>query len=288
MVDAADTALADVVTQIGVIRDAALEAATEPLSPEELLAKQAEIDGAIEAINTLASTSYGGKRLLDGSQDFTISGQDPNQFREVTVLSRATSQPSQVIATTVTRAAERAERLTYEGNPGALVKADAEFTLSGNLGSEEFSVTAGETLTAVRDRINAETYATGVSASVSGDNLLLDSTGYGSKAEIAVAVTDGTFVVTGGNDDGTANGVNGQATVNGQAMTADGLVLRYRSSAMNVDLELNPSCSTGTLNNITVSGSAHVVPDRSADGAPSGHQSAKRRTPPDLAASRAG
>jgi flagellin-like hook-associated protein FlgL len=238
---------------LDTIRGAALEAAGGTLSQAELDANQMEIDAAVEAINSLSRSVFGGRRLLDGSRNYIVSDVNTSQVRAVSIHERDSSVASQTLDITVTVQPEQAQ-LSYAGAPGALVQANAEFTITGAAGASEFTVTAGEALTAVRDRINSESYATAVSASVSGDNLIFNSISYGSEATIAVEVTSGTFAVTGGNGDGTAEGVDAEATVNSTALTADGLRLRYRSSSLDADVELDPAVSAGALDGITVSG----------------------------------
>jgi flagellin-like hook-associated protein FlgL len=253
IVDFADSALSEVSTHLQTIRTAALDAAGGTLTQAELQANQDQVDAAVEAINMLSRSVFGGRRLLDGSHDFLVSGANPAEVRQVSVYDRNTTSESQTLSINVSVAAEQAQ-LNYAGNPGGLAQADAEFTITGALGSFSFEVTEDEALTAVRDRINAESYATGVTASVAGDNLVLASTGYGSDATIAVEVTSGAFAVTGGNGDGTAAGIDALAIVNGTAVTGDGLTLRYRSGSLDADVVLDPAAGTGALDAITVSG----------------------------------
>jgi flagellin len=255
LVDSADGALIEAVTHLTNIRALALESADGTLSDEQLNANQDELDAAIDAIDRLAGTSFAGNRLLDGSQGFVVTGVDPNKVRTLTVIDRATQLDSQTIAVNVTVDASQAV-LTYAGAAGALVDDTATISVSGSRGSVSVDVTDGEALTAARDRINEHTAVTGVSASVSGNNLVFTSVNYGSDATLAVAATTGTFTVTGGNGDGTAEGVDAQATINGTTVSGDRLELRYRSSSLDFDLELNPSFTTGSLGTISVSGQA--------------------------------
>jgi flagellin len=252
-VDFADSALTQVSTHLNTIRSAALDAAGGTLTQAELQANQDVVDAAVEAINALSRSVFGGRRLLDGSRDYIVGGVNTAEVSSVTVYDRNTAEESQTLSVEVTVAAAQAQ-LNYAGKAGALVQADGEFTITGATGSASFEVTEDEALTDVRDRINAESYASGVTASVAGDNLVLTSAQYGSEATIAVEVTAGAFAVTGGNGDGTAEGVDAVATVNGSTVTGDGLTLHYRSSTLDADIELDPSAGTGALDPITVSG----------------------------------
>ncbi len=252
LVDTADAALGDVVTHLTTIREQALSAAGGTLTQAEIDAGQADIDAAIEAINNITRTSHNGKRLLDGSQDFRTTGVDTAQVEQLTVHGRDTSTTSQTIDLNVTVDAQQAT-LTHSTGGGTIAN-NATFTLTGNNGTSTISVTSGEQITAVRDRVNQDSGLTGVTASVNGNDLVFSSTGHGSKSSAAVQVSSGTFAVTGGNGNGTANGVDAQATINGSNYTADGLKFRYRASNLKFDVELESSLGTGALNTITVSG----------------------------------
>ena len=266
LVDTADAALTELLTNLNTIRTKALEAVGGTLTQAQLDANQAEVDTAIKAINALTATTFGGKRLLDGSQDFILSGLDFSEVRQLSVLDRNTSAASQTISVNVTVAAQGAQ-LTHTGS-GGQIQNDATFSLTGVNGAVTISVSQNELLTDVRDRINQQTSTTGVVASVSGDDLLLTSKDFGNNATAAVQVTSGTFAVTGGNGDGTANGVDAQATINGTAQTADGLKFRHRSQTLDFDLEFDPNFGTGSVNTITVSGNALSFKIDAAHGAP--------------------
>ncbi len=64
-------------------------------------------------------------------------------------------------------------------------------------------------------KINNVSHRTGVTATVDGDDLQFTSVDYGSKASAAIQVTSGTFALSGGNGDGTANGTDVVAEING-------------------------------------------------------------------------
>ncbi|MFG0267660.1 MAG: flagellin hook IN motif-containing protein [Rhodopirellula sp. JB055] len=89
---------------------------------------------------------------------------------------------------TVNTAADTA-KLQYQGSGGKVVDT-AVFTLSGELGSEQFAIVQGETLTDVRDRINAETESTGVTATIDGDTLQFSGQTVGSSESIQVTLDD--------------------------------------------------------------------------------------------------
>jgi flagellin len=255
LVDSADAALSETVTHLANIRALALESADGTLSTAQRNANQDEIDAALDAIDRLAGTSYGGRRLLDGSQGFTVTGVDPTKIDSLNVIDRATQLDSQAISVNVTVAAEQAT-LTYEGASGALIDDTATISIAGNGGAASFSFVDGEQLSAARDRINAQTAVTGVTARVVGDDLQFTSVDYGTAASLRITPTSGTFAITGGDGAGYALGVNSEALINGAHIVGDGLDLLYRSNALDFDLSLNPTFTTGSLGNISVSGQA--------------------------------
>ncbi|HYW78467.1 MAG TPA: flagellin hook IN motif-containing protein, partial [Thermoguttaceae bacterium] len=112
--------------------------------------------------------------------------------------------------------------LVYTGSAIDEVTADATITITGDLGSDAISMAEFDSLDSVATKINDLSYKTGVSATVDlvAHTLTLSSDNYGSRADVAVVVDSGTFAVTGGNGDGTANGTNASAEING--ITYDG------------------------------------------------------------------
>lgn len=111
------------------------------------------------------------------------------------------------------RAATAAE-LIHTGTDGNLV-GNVSFDLTGT-GTESYSFNNGDSLTSIRDTINLDLATTGVEASVVGDHLILRSVETGSAASIAVTNVVGSFELTGGNGDGTAEGTNATASAYGE------------------------------------------------------------------------
>ena len=118
------------------------------------------------------------------------------------------------------------------------VVANAVFELAGSKGSEVFNVTAGTSLDQLVSQINLVSDATGVSAAADGTDLVLTSTGYGSKSRVELRVLSqgagGNFGV-GGRELGT----DIVATVNGRSARGDGNQLSVNTATLNmvVDME---------------------------------------------------
>jgi len=208
------TNLSALQTQLENIRDVLLTDADQSLTPPQRSAAQANIDTALGQINVLARTAAGGRRMLDGSAMYRVSGRNSEQVANVMVY--GVGAGSRSIAGEVLTAAQQAT-LTYTGASGQ-ISADAQFTLSGSSGSAAFTVTNGQALSDVATTINDQSYITGVTASVNNDTLTLTSVGAGSAATARVAVQSGTFIVAAGQITDDA-GVDTVATINGQTYT---------------------------------------------------------------------
>jgi hypothetical protein len=194
-------------------------------------------DAEIAAIRVLARTTVHGKRFLDGSHDYTTSGRNPSQVKNVDVFALTDDI---TISGTVTSAATQSTS-RYTGLLGNINSGNATFTLRGKRGNTSISVVNGEALTAVRDRINLDSHLTGITASVSD---------YGSTATISVTVTAGTF-----NTSTITTGANAAVTINGTAVAAariDGNRVSYISSGVHAVLELAAGF-TGAFTSFTVS-----------------------------------
>jgi len=251
MITQVQSTLDSVRTQLEAIHIELIADEDGGLTGAERADAQANIDAAIQQIDVLVATKIDGRRLLDGSADFDVSGRNFSQVADIRVYS--TGGSTQTISGSVTQAASQAE-LTFTGTSGQ-VGTNATFTLSGDSGSVEITVTAAEQLSTLQTEINANSHKTGVTASLVGDVLTFNSVDYGSDADLAVVVSSGTFTVAGGNGDGTANGTDAQATINGQSYTGDGNQLTVSQNGFHYSLELTPGF-TGSLSTITVDGDA--------------------------------
>jgi flagellin len=142
----------------------------------------------------------------------------------------------------VTQSAQTAT-LGYTG--GALAAGNAvTLEVAGNAGTQQISVAGGATVANVAAAVNGVSAATGVSASLSGGNLRLDSVGFGSKQFVSLKTISGTFVPT----TGTANGRDAKVNVNGAAAQADGLKVSFRSANLDLSFTLGSSINTSTGN----------------------------------------
>ena len=235
-------------TQLDTIRAKAVEDEDQELTADERAANQAAIDAAIDEINRLATTEVAGRRVLDGSADFRYSGENNSQIADLAVHSLGGAS-SRTVSGSVTAAATQATR-TYTGALGQVNSGDATIVLSGSRGSAEISVTNGENLTALRDRINLESHVTGVTAEVAGDTLTLTSVDYGTAETVDVEESSGVFSVA-----GSGVGTDATATINGQDVTGRGNRFTVSDNGLRLSVEFEAGF-TGAFDTVTVSGTA--------------------------------
>ncbi len=219
------------------------------LSDDEVAANQLQIDSILETINRIAgSTEFGGKKLLDGTLDYTTSGvatgPSASAITDLQINSaRLANGGTRSVTVEVTASAQTA-RLLYSGSTtGAGSKT---IQVGGKYGTDIFTFASGTAASAVVAAINQSTSLTGVSASVSGSTIAFNSTDYGSDAFVSVEAISGTFTVTGGSSGTRDEGQDVSARINGVTAISKGLTVSVRSSSLSVDLSLAAAFATQT------------------------------------------
>jgi flagellin-like hook-associated protein FlgL len=242
-------------TQLNLIRDTLETDVAHALTPDQRAAAQKKIDEAVQQINILAGTQILTKEPLSGQGDYSYANRDVNQVADIQV-SQLGWQGQQIYGS-VTSAATQAQ-LTYTGTVANQVVATATFTLTGTSGDQTITATAGDTLQSVADKVNDNSYITGVTARVdtTSHELTFTSVDYGSRAKTEIAVTSGTFTTT-----GDTSGTNASAIINGQTISSDSpLVDGNRFSlgdagGMTFSIEFKAGYS-GAFNSMSVTGDA--------------------------------
>jgi len=248
IIDAADGALSQVSSLLGTIESKALAAAGDTATAEERAAYQAEIDSAIAALDTLVNTTtFQGRRLLDGGLGFTTSGIDAAKLADVRVNSADTGAGDVSLQVNLVAAAEKAV-ISYSN--GALAD-DVTFSLTGENGAEEFSFSSGATVDQIAAALNAAADATGVDATVDAGTLYLRSAEYGSSQSLSINVTEGAFTMAGGIT--SDSGADATVTVNGQTASADGLNVYFSSGDTSVRFALKEAFGAGAPASTTFS-----------------------------------
>ena len=155
----------------------------------------------------------------------------------------------------------QAAELLYRGEAGGVAAGTASFQLTGTRGAATITLTRGESLAVVAARINDQSAATGVVASVAGDDLRLTSDTVGAAATVRVDSIQPAYdqTVSGVNTaqvgsftvisvaDGSEHVLSGQVT---RTATAAELALQGGAGATAIDsatFELTGSLGTATI-----------------------------------------
>ncbi|HNO76843.1 MAG TPA: flagellin [Phycisphaerae bacterium] len=229
------------------------------LSPEEIEANQLEIDSLIASIDRIANTtSFGSKKLLDGSLGYTVSGVNTTNLESVSVFSARVPEGNvRNVVVQVTASAEAATQQITASATGA-----AAIEITGIQGTEILSFASGTTIAQIQTSINAVTDTTGLSATVSGNVLTINSNTFGSESLVKVKTLSGTFMGDSNYTAGAAavedKGVDPTVLVNGQVADARGLRVDIRTNGLDGRFYLSQAfaqSATSTSFDVTGGGS---------------------------------
>lgn len=215
---------------------------TAGLSTEEVNANQLQVDSILNTVNRLAqATSFQGKKLLDGSLDYTTANVSTTNISAFKVNSAklVDNVDKTVLVELVTSAQVGAVGIT-----SATGTTPFTIEVAGKFGTQQLSFSSGTSTNSVAAAINAVTAATGVSATVSGGALVVNSTGYGANEFVTVRAIQGGL---GSLTQGTAASDTGRdaiVRVNGAAAEVDGLKASFRSSDLDVEIDLTATFNT--------------------------------------------
>lgn len=167
VIGTADAALSQVDSLLTEIRGLVQQGVNSgALSQTQIQANQSQIDAALSAINRISSnTNFAGQNLLDGSKGFNtvVSSTDTPKLTDYAVNQALFGSASSITVSAKVVTAAAKGTLTY--NAGNLTAATT-LQVSGAKGSQVLFFGSGSSYTNVRDAINANTDATGVSASI--------------------------------------------------------------------------------------------------------------------------
>ena len=223
------------------------------LSADETNANQLQVDSILSTINRIAgTTSFQGKKLLNGSLDYTTSGVSSGTVNDLHVNSARLGANASLDVDVQVLASAKSASVNYTG--GTVGSAGVTLEIGGNAGVEQFTFGSGTTVSSVQTAINAQADVTGVSASISGGSLKIGSRTTGSDQFVSVRTVSGAFAT----DKTRATGDDAKVTVNGAEATVHGKDVSYRSSNIDVDFTLddkfNKPATTKTSFNVTGGG----------------------------------
>lgn len=243
IIGTAEGGLSEVSSLLNELQTLVSEAAnTGGLSSDEIQANQLQVDSILNTINRLASTtSFQGQKLLDGSLDYMTSGVATGTIKNLSVAGARLADGAAKTVTVDVVTSGQLGNTTYSG--GAL-SANATIEVAGNGGTEQLSFLSGATVSSIAESVNAVKDSTGVSAVVSGSNLVFTSTEYGSSQFVSVKAVTGTFNVSAAKD----FGKDAAVTVNGASAEVDGLHVKLSTAGLNLEFDLAASANTTSTN----------------------------------------
>ena len=229
---------------------------TGALSADEISANQLQVDSILNTVNRIAnSTSFQGKKLLDGSLAYTLSGAGTSAFAAISInAANLPGNKPEVVVVQVLNSATLG-KVSYTGAGGSAVIGASAVTLqiAGTAGAQQLSFAGSTKLSAVAAAINNITGETGVTASAAGTSLTFKSQEYGSTQFVSIASVSGTFSVTGGSS-GKAFGSDAQVNVNGAAATVDGINVIYRDNNLDAAFKLSAGLNAGQNKSFGITG----------------------------------
>ena len=218
------------------------------LTKAEVKANQLQIDSILDSLDRIANTTtFAGRKLLDGSQSYITSGIPATAIPDVQLFSaRVPHGGSRNVVVTITQSAQTAQvSLIGTNASGTSTTSATTIDIRGTLGNELLSFASGTNFAQVAAAINNISFSTGVSAAVSAGGggvasaLLLNSTTVGSDAFVIVSPIGGNFVEANNNTTVRAVGVDPGVLIDGQLAQASGLQANVRSGGLDATLHLN-------------------------------------------------
>lgn len=237
VINTAEGALSEVSALLLEVQALTNEAAnTGALSTAEIEANQLQLDSILNSINRIANTTqFGGIKLLDGSLDYSTSGALSTVVDVVRINSAKLPDNGNITVSIEVVASAQLAAVSYSGG---VLSAPVTIEIAGLGGIEQISLASGATLANIVAAVNELTTATGVSATVTGSNVVFNSTGFGSEQFVTVRTISGNFA------NGTDTGVDAQVNINGATADVKGTVASIRNSVLDLSLTLDSSFAT--------------------------------------------
>ena len=259
----ADAALQEVgslLTDIETLTAASANASG--VTAAEVAANQAQIDSAIQSIDRIIrTTSFSGKRLLDGSLGINTTGVDSTKVTNLRVYSRPQSSTAISVTATITASAQTASAAMTAASFGAggttlNTSGTTSLSITGTLGNAVLEIGSGLTRDGIVSAINTATAQTGVSAVTINNSIELHTTGFGNDEFISVDVLSGGVLKQTGTattfafiETSRVEGVDASVTVNGQNATVDGLDVHFSGNGLSFQYSLEEDYGYGRVAN---------------------------------------
>lgn len=249
VISVAEGALSEASSLLLDLQSLILQASNQAaLSDQEVAANQLQIDSILDSLDRISNTTtFAGKKLLDGSLAYVTSGTQPNALPSIQLFSARVPEGSNrnVRVEVIGSATTGVVSFTGLNSTGNSTTSATTIVLKGNVGTELVSFASGTSLAQVRDTINTLIHATGVSATVSAAGvagvasaLVLSSTTVGSDAFVSVESIGGNFILSNNNTLVRQNGIDAKVLVDGQLARVRGLQAEVRSGGLDAQFIL--------------------------------------------------
>lgn len=218
----------------------------------QVAADQAEVNSMLGTINRIASTTkYSDQFLLNGNKSISAESNDPGAILDMSMSEiklSADVENTDVDISFSGNQADQAEKAYLEtdfATGNQMLTTDQEFTVTGELGSQSFSFTAGTQISEVAEVINQFSGKTGVEAYATDTDseLRLTSTEYGSSQSVSVEQSKGDAFAAQG-DTATDTGQDLTININGQSYTGEGLTVDVQNSDFSGTFQFNQGADT--------------------------------------------
>src|ERR1700730_3133709 len=169
---------------------------TGALSSDETKANQLQVDSILNTVNRIAnSTSFQGRKLLDGSLAYTLSSAGTSAFGAIAVnAANLPGAKTEAVVVQVTNSATLG-KVSYTGSNSAAGASAVTLQIAGNNGTQQLSFAGSSKLSAITAAINNITAETGVAASANGNSLVFKAQNFGSDQYVSVQSITGSFHV---------------------------------------------------------------------------------------------
>jgi flagellin len=194
----------------------------------------------VNAAGTLSNVTTGGATGSAAISDLQINQADFGTSTQVGVQVNVDHQAKQ-------------GQLIYSAGPLA---SNTILQVGGDKGFQVFNFGAGTTLAQIQTAVNQVSDSTGVTATVSGSQLKLQSTDYGSSAFVSSKALVGSFSTHLADHTASSRntGTDIQARINGVEATGNGLVASLNTSTLNLNFSVNANFLSGDSFNFSITG----------------------------------
>jgi flagellin len=265
IVSTAEGALDEVSSLLKDIQAKVVEAANQgAFSDDEVQANQLQIDSAIDSITRIANTtSFAGRKLLDGSLQYETSGMDLGLITGARIHA-AQFGASDAISVNVNVDTPASQAVLAFPFSALHNSGNVTIEVRGNKGVTTLTFASNATASSIANAIKAVADATGVSARVSTTatkGFAINSRGYGSDQLVSVRIlTQGqNFGAVTPSAPVSDKGADAVATINGSLAEARGNHLTMKNSSIDLELDVLAGSSVNSSFYITGGGALFQV-----------------------------